>query len=141
MSNKSKFENRKEQMLAENEARYGEEIRGKYGDDTVNASYAKVKGMTEEKMQEAESLSLRINETLAEAFAQGDPAGELAQKLCEMHKQWLCIYWPDGMYSSEAHMGLADGYVADERFRAYYDKVAEGASQFLRDAIHIYCTK
>ena len=33
------------------------------------------------------------------------------------------------------HGHEADGYVADERFQAYYEKVAPGAARFLRDAI------
>lgn len=139
MSNKEKFEGFKDKMIADNEKRYGKEIRQKYGDDTVNASNAKVKGMSKEIMQEVEELRQRIEEELKEAFEQGDPAGELAQHVCEMHKQWICIYWPEGMYSKEAHIGLADMYVADDRFRANYDKIAPGCTEFLRDAIHIYC--
>lgn len=139
MSKKKKFEQIKDKMIADNEKKYGEEIRQKYGNDTVNASNAKMKGMTEEKMQEAESLRIRINEALAEAVAEGDPASELAQSICEMHREWICIFWPDGMYSKEAHKGLGDMYVADERFRAYYDEVIEGGAEFLRDALYIYC--
>lgn len=46
------------------------------------------------------------------------------------------MYWPDGMYTPEVHKALADGYIADERFRAYYEEVAPGATQFLREAIY-----
>ena len=35
--------------------------------------------------------------------------------------------------------GLAEMYVADERFKAYYEAVAPGAAEFLRDAIKAYC--
>lgn len=139
MSDKEKFEGFKEKMIAENEERYGREIRHKYGDDTVNASNAKVKGMSEEKMRVAEELRIQINSVLKEAFDEGDPAGELAQRACGMHKEWICMFWPEGMYSKEAHKGLADMYVADERFRAYYDKIEEGCAEFLREAIYIYC--
>lgn len=130
----------KEKMLEENEKRYGKEIREKYGDDTVNASYAKVRGMSEEKMREAEELSKLINEKLKEAFLLGDPSSELAQSVCEMHRQWLCTFWPDGMYTKEAHKILAETYVADERFAAYYDNIADGCAKFLCDAINIYCS-
>lgn len=139
MSDKEKFEGFKDKMIKENEERYGEEIRQKYGDDVVDASNARVKGMDEEKMQLAESLRERIDETLKAAFEQGNPAGELAKKACEMHRQWICMFWPEGMYSREAHVGLADMYVADERFRAYYDRIAPGCAEFLRDAIYDYC--
>lgn len=139
MSDKEKFEGFKDKMIADNEKKYGREIRQKYGDDTINASNAKFKAMSREMMEWAEELGRQIEEGLAAAFAQGDPAGELAQKVCDMHRQWLCIYWPEGMYTKQAHAGLADMYVEDERFRANYDKIAPGCTEFLRDAIHIYC--
>ena len=46
-----------------------------------------------------------------------------------------------GSYNKEAHAGLADMYVADERFRAYYDQDCEDGAEFLRDAILIYTGK
>lgn len=141
MKNNDNFKKFKDKMITDNESRYGTEIRQKYGDDTINASNTKIKNITEEAMYEAETLRLQIDETLKKAFEQGDPAGELAQKVCKLHKQWICIYWPDGMYSREAHMGLADMYVEDERFRVNYDKLAPGCAKFLCDAIHIYCSK
>ncbi len=39
----------------------------------------------------------------------------------------------------EYHKGLGEMYVADERFRANYDKIALGCTEFLRDAINVYC--
>lgn len=136
MSNKEKFEGFKKKMIDENEEKYGKEIREKYGEDTVNKSNAKMMNMTEEEYAEFERLSLAVNETLKEAFATGDPAGELAQKAADLHKQWLCYTWPQ--YSKEAHAGLAQMYVDDERFTAYYDKEQPGTAEFLRDAIFIY---
>ncbi|MDR1538120.1 MAG: TipAS antibiotic-recognition domain-containing protein [Clostridiales bacterium] len=49
----------------------------------------------------------------------------------------MCVYYPK--YSKEYHKGLGEMYVADERFRANYDKIAPGCTEFLRDAISIYC--
>lgn len=140
MNDNEKFEGFKEKLIADNEEKYGEEIRRKYGDDTVETSNAKLKGMNEEKWKEAENLRIQMEQTLAEAFKEGNPSGKLAQDACEMHKQWLCIFWPEGMYSKEGHKGLADMYVADERFRANYDKIAPGCTEFLRDAIYIFCS-
>lgn len=39
----------------------------------------------------------------------------------------------------EIFRGLADMYVADQRFTATYDKIRPGLAQFKRDAMHIYC--
>ncbi|WHY01744.1 MerR family transcriptional regulator [Neobacillus sp. DY30] len=136
MSNKEKFEGFKKKMIEDNEKKYGKEIRDKYGNDKVEASNAKVMNMTEEQYEEVTALAEQIQSTLAEAFKSGDPAGELAQKAADLHKQWLTYYWKE--YSKEAHAGLAQMYVDDERFTAYYDKEQPGTAEFLRDAIHIY---
>lgn len=136
MTDKEKFEGFKQNMIDENEKKYGKEIREKYGDDTVNQSNEKLKNMTQEQHDEVTRLAEEVNVTLAEAFKTGDPASELAQKAADLHKRWLTFYWPQ--YSKEAHAGLAQMYVDDERFTAYYDKEQPGTAAFLRDAIHIY---
>ncbi|WP_336773149.1 MerR family transcriptional regulator [Paenibacillus sp. MMO-58] len=136
MSDKQKFEGFKQKLIDENEKMYGKEIREKYGDDTVNASNAKLSNMTQEQYDEVTKLGEEIKATLAEAIKTGDPSGELAQKTAELHKRWLMFYWKE--YSKEAHAGLSQMYVDDERFTAYYDADQPGAAAFLRDAIHIY---
>ncbi|WP_127496696.1 MerR family transcriptional regulator [Paenibacillus glycanilyticus] len=136
MSDKQKFEGFKQKLIDENEKKYGKEIRGKYGDDAVNASNAKLSHMTQEQYDEVTKLGEEIKAALAEAIKTGDPAGELAQKTAELHKRWLMFYWKE--YSKEAHAGLSQMYVDDERFTAYYDADQPGAAAFLRDAIHIY---
>ncbi|MBR0598761.1 MerR family transcriptional regulator [Sinanaerobacter chloroacetimidivorans] len=139
MSNKEKFEGFKKTMIEENEKKYGQEIREKYGKETVNKSNQKLMNMTQEEYEEVTKLAQDITETLHEAFQTGDPAGELAQKAVELHKKWLCFYWDS--YSKEAHAGLGQMYVDDERFRAYYDEKQPGTAEFLRDAIAVYTSK
>ncbi len=136
MSDKEKFEGFKQKLIDENEKKYGEEIREKYGKDAVEKSNNRVKNMTQEEYDAVTRLGEEQLRTLAEAFKTGDPSGELAQKAAELHKQWLTFYWDS--YSKEAHAGLAQMYVDDERFRAYYDKEQPGTAEFLRDAILIY---
>nr|THJ77935.1 TipAS antibiotic-recognition domain protein [Acetivibrio thermocellus] len=136
MTDKEKFEGFKQKMIEENERKYGEEIREKYGDEEVDKSYRKLKNMTKEQYEEAERLSAELKNLLKQAFATGVPAGELAQKAADLHRQWLCCFWES--YSKEAHAGLAKMYVEDERFAAYYDKDQPGTAEFLRDAILIY---
>lgn len=136
MKDQEKFEGFKRQLVEENEKKYGKEVREKYGDETVDRSNRKMMNMSQEEYDETMRLAEEITDVLAEAVRTGDPAGELAQKAAALHKQWLMFYWDD--YSPEAHAGLAQMYVDDERFTAYYDKKQPGATKFLRDAIHIY---
>ncbi|MCQ6280466.1 MerR family transcriptional regulator [Bacillus sp. EB600] len=136
MSNQEKFDGFKKKMIADNEQKFGKEAREKYGSETVDKSNAKLMNMTEKEYNEVKELEMQVRETLAQAFATSDPAGKLAQKAAELHKQWLTFYWSE--YSKEAHAGLAEMYVADERFKSYYDKDQPGTAEFLRDAIRIF---
>jgi DNA-binding transcriptional MerR regulator len=136
MSDEEKFEGFKQRMIHDNEAKYGEEIRTKYGNDTVNKSNEKLLKMTPAQYEELTRLGDAVKVTLAEAFKTGNPASDIAQKAAGLHKQWLSCTWDK--YSSEAHAGIADMYVNDERFRVFYDAEQPGMAQFLRDAIHIY---
>jgi len=140
MSDKEKFEGFKQKLIEENEAKYGKEIREKYGEDVFEKNYAYFKNMSKEDYDRMTGLSEQILETLAEAMKTGDPAGPLGQKAADLHKQWISMCW--GHYDKEAHANVAQMYVDDERFTAYYDdRVRPGASVFLRDAIRIYTGK
>ena len=137
MNDQEKFEGFKQKMVNENEAKYGTEVRKKYGDECADASNAQVLSWTPAQYERAQALSDEINSCLKVAFEQGDPASSLAQKICALHKEWLCLYWKD--YSKQAHLCLAQTYVNDARFKAYYDAIADGCAEFLRDALVIYC--
>jgi len=138
MNDEEKFQGFKQRIIEDNEKAFGTEVRAKYGEDAINASNAKIKGLTREQYAEAEELSRQINDSLKEAFEAGNPSGELAQKVCDMHKKWLGYFWNN--YSKEAHLGLAQTYVDDPRFTKYYDdNVTAGCAEFFLEAMKIYC--
>jgi len=139
MNDNEKFEGFKQKTLRENEEKYGEEARAKYGNESVESANQKFNSLTQEQHKAAEKLSSEILETLSVAFKTGDPAGELAQKAADLHRQWLCYFW--NTYTKEAHAGLGELYVQDARFTAYYDKVQPGSAKFFRDAILVYTLK
>ncbi|EGW39582.1 MerR family transcriptional regulator [Desulfosporosinus sp. OT] len=136
MMDNEKFKGFKQKLVDDNEANYGKEIREKYGNEIVNKSNQKVKGMSQVQYDEVTKLTTEVIETLHAAFETGDPAGQLAQKAADLHRQWLCYYWDS--YTNEAHAGVAQMYVDDPRFTAYYDKQQPGMAEFLRDAVHFY---
>lgn len=136
MSDREKFEGFKQKMIDDNEKKYGERIREKYGDEIVNQSNKKLKDITEEQYTEMEKLGERVIDTLKSAYATGEPEGELAQRAADLHRQWLNYFWKG--YTKEAHAGLAQMYVDDEKFTAYYDKEQPGLAVFLRDAVLVY---
>ena len=134
MSDEKKFEAFKRQFVEEKERLYGAEAREKYGDAEVDASNAKVMGLTLEQYQEYERLSGEILEKLSAAVAAGaDPAGETGREITNLHYRWLTIM--GDKYDTQRHRGIAELYVQDERFAAYYDRERPGCAQFLRDAV------
>lgn len=136
MSDKEKFNGFKQKLIDENEAKYGKEIREKYGEEEVHKSNTKLMRLSQQQYEEVTRLEEDIMNTLEEAFKTGNPAGELAQETARLHRRWIEYYWSS--YSKEAHAGLAHMYVEDERFREYYDKKQPGMAAFLRDIIFIY---
>jgi MerR family transcriptional regulator, thiopeptide resistance regulator len=71
----------------------------------------------------------------AAALRDGLPAGgQQAMDLAEGHRQHIVRYFYDCGYPM--HRGLADMYLADERFTANYDSVESGLARYVRDAIH-----
>ncbi|WP_434309954.1 MerR family transcriptional regulator [Hominifimenecus sp. rT4P-3] len=138
MRDEEKFEGFKRRMLQENEETYGKELRENFGEETMEAANEKFGSMSEEQWKEQRQLEEAIKDLLRQAVETGNPAGPLAMEVCELHRKWLCLFWPDGIYSKEAHRNMGEMYAADERFRAYYDQIAPGATDFLRDALAVY---
>lgn len=139
MTDKEKFEGFKRELVRDNEARFGKEARQKYGDDTVNAANEKLLAMDERTYQNIQELEEELYRLLAQAAEEGDPESPLSQKVCALHKEWLCFYWPEGTYTKEAHRSMGELYVEDPRFKEYYDKIHPNAAKLLHDALMIYC--
>lgn len=136
MTNEEKFAGFKQKLIDDNEQKYGQEVREKYGEEAVEKSNRKLSNMTEEQYTAVQQLEADMFASLEQAMEEGDSASILAQKAADLHRQWLSFYWDT--YTKEAHAGVAQMYVDDERFTTYYDKVRPGLAKFLRDAVHVY---
>ena len=66
------------------------------------------------------------------------PKGEEGKEITALHRQWLTI--TGNRYDPARHRGIAELYVMDARFTAYYDKQVPGCARFLRDAV-VYWVK
>lgn len=134
MSDKEKFEGFKQELVDENEHKYGAEVREKYGDKTVDESNARMMKLSQEQYDKMQQIATEILTLLESAVEQkASPQSEAGKKIAVLHREWLGFTWPN--YSREAHIGLGEMYVADERFKAYYDSNVEGCAQFLCEAI------
>ncbi|MFG2514813.1 MerR family transcriptional regulator [Streptomyces sp. NPDC048584] len=61
------------------------------------------------------------------------PADEAAMELAEEHRRHIGKWYFEVPY--EMHRCFGEMYVADERFKAYYDSMRPGLAEHLRDAI------
>ena len=134
MSDSAKFEAFKRNVIAHNEKTYGEEIRRKYGDETVDAANGRVLSLTAEEYDRWQALGEEIRTRLTAAVRAGiSPESEEGHAIAALHREWLSFSWDS--YSPQAHAGLVTMYPEDERFRAYYDGEVDGCAAFLRDAV------
>lgn len=138
MTDEKKFEGMKRQIIEENEAAYGKELREKYGDEAVEAHTARLRGMSQREWEQTQKDEEEYKAALRRAVQAGDPAGGDAREAVRLHAAWLAHYWPEGAVTPEAHTGMAEMYVQDERFAAYYEQVAPGCAAFLAEAVKAY---
>lgn len=142
-TDEERFAALKRQAVDENERAYGAEVRQRWGDEAADASNARLAGMSRETWDRAHELERAVLDEVAAIAAEPDAIevarGERGRHLCELHRDWLCLYWPRGQYSPDAHRGLARMYEADPRFAAYYDAAAPGGAQVICAAIDAWC--
>ena len=137
MTDQEKFEAFKRRVVAANEAAFGQEIRQRYGDEEADRANACVLALTQEEYTAWKALGDEILQALTAAVQAGAaPAGPEGQRIAQLHRRWLSYSWE--AYTPQAHAGLAELYVSDPRFTAYYDREVPGCAAFLRDAVRAY---
>lgn len=134
MHDEQKFEAFKRWAVEHNEETYGKEARERYGDRQVDDANRAVLGLTGEQYQMWNELEEEIRRRLEDAVHAGlDPTGEEGREIVRLHRRWLEVTVKpcDGA----RQRGIAELYVADERFAAHYDRNVPGCARFLRDAV------
>jgi DNA-binding transcriptional MerR regulator len=114
---------------------WADEARERWGDTDAyresqrrTTSYSKADWV---RLKEEADAGLRA---FRDALRAGTPADSpAAMALAEEHRQFLTRWFYDCGY--DMHRGLAETYVADERFRKTYDDLAPGLAQYVHDAI------
>lgn len=134
MDDKAKFEGMKRDLVEQNERKHGAEVRDRWGDTAADEANRKLLNLSESEFERFQELGRTINESLEAAVnAKADPTGDEGERIYRLHREWLGFTW--NFYTPEAHRGLAEMYVADERFTTYYDGNVAGCAAWLRDAI------
>ena len=141
MDERSAFDELKTRTLQEFEATYGKEARELYGEEAIDAANERLRALTQDEWDAKGLLEEAIKVQLRLAMASGDVRGDASRELVRMHERWIRMHWGEGSYSRQAHLGLAQTYLADPRFVAYYDGAAgEGATEFLVRALEANLT-
>ncbi len=135
MDTEEKFEAFKQDLVEKNERKYGKEVRERWGDEVVDASNEKMRGLSQTEWQRGTEIEAELKTELIAALEEGDAAGAHARRAAELHAEGLRLFWPEGLYAPETHRALAHSYLADERFKAYYDAWMPGATEMLVKAI------
>lgn len=140
MADEKKFEAFKRRAAEQYEETYGEEVRSLYGDESVEAAKNTMLNLTSEQYRTWTELGNTIANRLEQAVrANLSPCGKEGEEITALHRRWLTI--SGSACSIKKHKGLAELYLADERFTAYYDRNIPGCAQFLRDAVLYWAGK
>lgn len=134
LTDKEKFQAFKENVVRKHEEMYGAEARKVYGDEEIDVTQQKILAMSEEEYERFQSLGNEIKKRLIEAVKSGiSPESDEGERIVTLHKEWLGMTWKK--YSEEAHKAIANMYISDVRFKAYYDSEVTGCAEFLEKAV------
>lgn len=123
---------------------YREEVEARWGKDAYASSDAWWRGLGNDGQARHRAAQERLSADWRAAAASGvDPMSDEAQGLAARHVEWLgSIPGTPGAGGTPVRAyieGLADMYVADERFAAHYGGAA-GAT-LVRDALHAWTAR
>ncbi|GGE59548.1 MerR family transcriptional regulator [Priestia taiwanensis] len=123
--------------IEEHQKKYEQEVKDKYGDTLAyKQSQEKTKSYQAEDWKRIQERMGELYGNIAELMDKG-PDDEEVQSLISEYRQYIT----DNFYDCtvEIFRGLGDLYVHDPRFTKNIDKVQTGLSEFLREAMHVYC--
>lgn len=115
--------------------RYAQEAKNRWGDtEAYKQSQARVAKMTKSDLDLIQQENDRILRDITGNIAAG-PKSAVVQSLIARHYDGLRKFYDP---TPEMYRGLAEMYVSDSRFAAYYEKYAPGLAGFMRDAMTFY---
>ena len=114
---------------------YEDEVRERWGHtEAYKESARRAQGYGEAEWSEIRGESSGIVGELVAAMRAGEPPdGPGARALAERHREHISRWFYP--CSLQMHRGLAEMYVADERFTGTYEREAEGLAAYFHDAI------
>lgn len=115
--------------------KYTEEARQRWGDsEAFRQSVERVEKMGREGLNRVLKEGGEVLKEIVSQMHCG-PKSESVQLLIAKHYEGLRAFYEPNL---ELYRGLADLYITDERFKAFYEKIAQGLAQFMHDAMIHY---
>lgn len=116
-------------------AEHAEEAEQRWGDtDAFRQSRERARHYDKDAWLRIRDEGDDIDRRFADAFAAGIPADDpRARDVAEAHRRHIGRWFYD--VTTEMHVGLADMYEADPRFREHYDARAAGLASYVAAAI------
>src|SRR5690606_37020303 len=116
--------------------RYEDEVRQRWGDSAWERSNTWWSGLSDDEKASFQRRAAEVNGTLRALAEAGTPTDHAEfQAAVTEHYAWLTDQ-PGGRTGREYYLGLADMYVADDRFAAVYGGTA--CAERVREAIGIW---
>lgn len=139
MSKEKMFDSFSMKEIEEHQKKYEKEVEERWGEtDAYAESARRTKNYKEEDWRRIHERSGEITQMFISSMPLG-PDSDEAQVACEAHRQHMT----ESFYTVtlEIYRGLAEMYVADERFTKNIDKAKDGLAAFMREAMIVYCDR
>lgn len=120
----------------DHDEKYKDEVKERWGNtDAYKQSKVRMAKMTkEDKVALAKNADIWMK-NLVENMKYGPTSPEVQKLIGEHYNSLRTFYEPN----LEIYRGLANMYVDDSRFTAYYEKYARGLALFMKTAMLFYC--
>lgn len=139
MENKDMFSGFDYDKMLEEQKQYEEEVKNRWGDtDAYRISKERTAKLTKEDWERLHEQQGKNLKELCDLYSAGaaaeDPRVQTAVK--KQHEFIHDTFYPCPL---EVFGCLGNMYITDERFTAYYEKLAPGLAAYYNDAIQHYC--
>ena len=114
--------------------RYQREAAERYDPVVLAESNRRIRKMSKARWQAVKEEGNAVTQAIADAMS-ADPQDPKVQALVAQHCAWMGNFYT---VTPQIYRGLAQLYVENEEFRAFYDHVAPGLADFLSEAMIHY---
>ena len=118
-------------------AQYRDEVRRRWGENTLQESEERVLKMGTEKFAALQAEGGKIFQTISDNMSKGFDSAVVQEQVVKW-RQWLENFHH---YSDEAVLGLGQAYSQDPRFAEFFRKIHKDLPEFITKAIEYYASR